>query len=110
MCPHHLLPASGTATIAMQPRLRLVGLGTLASLAHAHARRLTLQERIGEGVVGDIEAVLAPEWTACRIVLVHACMTARGERATGATVETMALRGVTNELRAAVFALVGVGR
>ena len=97
MCPHHLLPASGTATIAVHVRHRLVGLGTLASLVDAHARRLTLQERIGEAVVADIEAVLEPEWVACRIVLVHGCMVARGERAIGSRVETTALRGATGE-------------
>jgi GTP cyclohydrolase IA len=100
MCPHHLLPAIGTATIAMRARARLVGVGTLASLVDAHARRLTLQERIGEAVVADIEAVLEPDWVGCRIVLVHGCVVARGERAVGSRVETIALRGATGESEA----------
>jgi len=110
MCPHHLLPASGTATIAMMTHERLVGLGTLASLAEAHARRLTLQERIGEAVVSDIEAVLQPEWVGCRLVLVHGCMVARGERAVGSSVETIALRGATGKAVARAHAALGVGR
>lgn len=110
MCPHHLLPASGTATIAMHARHRLVGLGTLASLVDAHARRLTLQERIGEAVVADIEAALEPEWVACRIVLVHGCMVARGERAIGSRVETTALRGATGEAEGRAHAALGTGR
>ena len=110
MCPHHLLPASGTATIAMQTRERLVGLGTLASLVEAHARRLTLQERIGEGVVADIIAVLEPEWVGCRLVLVHGCMVARGERAIGTRVETIALRGATGDAVARAHAALGVGQ
>jgi GTP cyclohydrolase IA len=110
MCPHHLLPATGTATIAMHARERLVGLGTLASLVDAHARRLTLQERIGEAVVADIEAVLEPDWVGCRIVLVHGCMVARGERAIGSRVETIALRGATGESDARAHAALGVGR
>jgi GTP cyclohydrolase IA len=97
MCPHHLLPASGTATIAMQTIDRLVGLGTLAALVEAHARRLTLQEQIGESVVADIAAVLAPEWAGCKIVLAHGCMLARGERAHGSSVETVALRGIAGD-------------
>lgn len=97
MCPHHLMPASGRATVAMQPRKRLIGVGTVASLVDAHARRLALQERIGEGVVDDMQAVLDPEWVACRIVLVHGCMVARGERAIGSNVETLAFRGLTVE-------------
>lgn len=93
MCPHHLLPATGHATIAIHARSRGIGLGTIASLVDAHARRLTLQERIGEAVVSDLEAVLAPTWVGCRLVLSHACMSTRGPEARGSRVETIALRG-----------------
>ena len=110
MCPHHLLPASGTATIALQSLERVVGLGTLASLVEAHARRLTLQERIGEAVVADLQAVLAPTWVGCRIVLVHGCMAARGERAIGSRVETIALRGASGDAVGHAHAALGVGR
>ena len=110
MCPHHLLTATGTATVAMQTRARLVGLGTLASLVDAHARRLTLQERIGEGVVQDIAAVLEPEWVGCRLVLVHGCMVARGERAIGTRVETLALHGAVGDAVSRAHAALGVGR
>lgn len=110
MCPHHLLAATGTATVAMQTRDRLVGLGTLASLVDAHARRLTLQERIGEAVVADIEAVLQPEWVGCRLLLVHGCMVARGERALGSRVETVALRGASGDALLRAHAALGVGR
>lgn len=111
MCPHHLLPASGTATIALQTRERLIGLGTLASLAFAHSRRLALQEHIGEAIVSDVEAVLRPQWVGCRLVLVHGCMVARGERAVGSRVETVALRGAATEAAVALaHAALGVGR
>ncbi len=110
MCPHHLLPATGTATIAMHARERVVGLGTLASLVEAHARRLTLQERIGEAVVADLEAALEPLWVGCRLVLVHGCMVARGERAIGSRVETVALRSASGEPLAHAHAALGVGR
>jgi GTP cyclohydrolase I len=94
----------------MHARARLVGLGTLASLVEAYARRLTLQERIGDALVADVEAVLAPAWVGCRLVLVHGCMVARGERAVGSRVETVALRGVTAEDVAHAHAVLGVGR
>ena len=110
MCPHHLLPASGTATIAMHVADKLVGLGTLVALVEAHARRLTLQERIGDAVVSDIEAVLKPAWVGCRLVLVHGCMVARGERAIGSSVETVALRGATGKAIARAHVALGVGR
>jgi len=110
MCPHHLLPATGTATIAMHTREKLVGIGTLVSVVEAHARRLTLQERIGEAVVADVDAVLQPEWVGCRLVLVHGCMISRGERAVGSRVETVALHGVVPAETMRAHAALGVGR
>jgi GTP cyclohydrolase I len=107
-CPHHLLPSMGTATVAFKATVRLVGLGTIAAVVDAYARRLTLQERIGEGVVADLDALLAPEWVGCRIVLAHGCMIARGERAVGTRVETVALRGPPDRVFEAHGAL-GVG-
>lgn len=109
-CPHHLLPATGTATIALQTRERIVGLGTLAALVDAHARRLTLQERICDGVVADLEKILEPEWCGCRVVLSHGCMVVRGERAIGSRVETVALRGASSPKAVAiVHGALGVG-
>ncbi|MGH7270644.1 MAG: GTP cyclohydrolase I [Polyangiaceae bacterium] len=93
ICPHHLMPASGVATIAFAPAGRLVGIGAVAHVVDAFARRLALQEQIGGEVTGALHKHLSPRWVACRISLSHACMTARGERAHGARVETVALAG-----------------
>lgn len=110
MCPHHLLPATGSVTIAMMPSAHVVGLGTLAALADAHARRLTLQETIGESIVSDLESTLAPRWAACRLVLSHACMVVRGEHAVGARVETVAVRGTSDiQHLSHVHEILGVG-
>jgi GTP cyclohydrolase I len=111
MCPHHLLPASGRATVAVHVKTTMVGLGSIAALVDAHARRLTLQEAIGERVVADLEAVLDPNWVACRLLLTHGCMTLRGERALGSHVETVAIRGVSSSKAVAmVHAAIGVSR
>jgi len=91
MCPHHLMPASGLATVAFAPRGKLVGLGTLAAVVDAYTRRLTLQETIGERVVAALVEHLSPHWAGCRLVLSHSCLTARGERKHGARAETLAL-------------------
>jgi GTP cyclohydrolase IA len=107
-CPHHLVPSIGTATVAFKATARILGLGTVAALVDAHARRLALQECIGDAVVDDLEAVLAPEWVGCRTVLTHGCMVARGARTTGTHVETVALRGPPERVTEAHAAL-GVG-
>jgi GTP cyclohydrolase I len=107
-CPHHLVPSMGKATVGFGAVSRLIGLGTVAALVDAHARRLALQESIGERVVADLAAALAPAWVGCRIVLAHACMIARGERATGTSVETLALQAPPERVAEAHAAL-GLG-
>lgn len=96
-CPHHLMPAIGHATVAFAPAGRLVGIGTVVSVLEVCARRLILQEALGEDVVEALDAELRPRWVGCRLVLTHGCMVARGERAHGAQVETLALRGFAEE-------------
>jgi GTP cyclohydrolase I len=96
-CPHHLMTGIGKATIGFAPTDKIIGVGALARLIDAFARRLTLQESIGEGVVVAIEKNLTPRWVACRIEMTHACMTARGERTHGARLVTYAMRGDANE-------------
>ena len=93
ICPHHLLPALGWATVAYVPGERVAGLGTLARVVDAFARRLTLQERIGEEVVSALMDVLGARGAACAIRLRHACLVARGERKE-AWVESLATAGV----------------
>jgi GTP cyclohydrolase IA len=108
-CPHHLLPSLGTATVAFKATVRLLGIGTVAALVDAHARRLALQEQIGESIVDDLDAVLMPEWVGCRLVLAHGCMLARGERAVGTRVETVAMRAPPDRVAEAHLVL-GVGQ
>jgi|SRR5580658_3111899 GTP cyclohydrolase IA len=108
-CPHHLMPSSGSATVAFAPHERLVGIGTVAKVVDAFARRLALQEQIGHGIVVALQKHVAPRWVACRIVLSHTCMTARGERSHGARVETMARAGAEVD-EGALYAALGVGR
>jgi GTP cyclohydrolase I len=108
-CPHHLMPAVGTATVAFEPEEHIIGVGTIGRLVDAFALRLTLQEQIGHRVVAALQKHLAPRWVGCRLVLSHACMTARGDRKHGARVETIALAGGDIDEEVA-YRVLGVGR
>jgi GTP cyclohydrolase I len=108
-CPHHLMPSTGSATLAFGPRDRLVGVGTIARVIQAFSRRLSLQEKIGENAASAIQRHLEPAWTACRITLDHACITARDPGARGTRVETLAVCGEVADA-AEIHAIVGVGR
>lgn len=92
-CPHHLLPSFGKATVAYAPRSKLIGVGAVAQLAHALARRLSLQETLSDDLAGALARGLEPAWVACRVTLTHGCMAFRGERASTSTVTTVSFVG-----------------
>lgn len=94
MCPHHLMPSHGYATIGYLPKRLAAGLGTIAEAAHSCARRLALQEQLGETIASALEQGLDADGSFCRLRLVHTCFIARGERQAASVVDTLALRGV----------------
>lgn len=100
MCPHHLLPSHGKATIGFLPRRLVAGLGSLAAAASTCARRLALQESLGDEIAQTVMDALDARGAFCRLELTHTCFVARGDRQAGSTLETLALRGVfVSELR-----------
>jgi GTP cyclohydrolase I len=102
ICPHHLLLSNGTASVVYRPGSRLFGLGTLAALVNAYARRLSLQESIGESVAQALVQYGGARAAYCEVRLVHGCLVARGSRQTGAELVTTARRG---DVEAAELAL-----
>lgn len=93
MCPHHLLPAFGTGIVAYLPGARVVGIGAIAQVLDAFARRLTLQERIGIEVAEILVRELGARGALCKLSLTHMCLVARGERKAGALVEMLSVAG-----------------
>lgn len=101
MCPHHLLPAEGHATVAYLPGTQMLGLGTMAHLVDAYSRRLTLQEQIGDAVVEALMQFAGARGAYCALRFQHACMRLRGSRQHSAVVESVHVGGL---LRDAPFA------
>lgn len=106
ICPHHLLLSNGSASVVYRPGSRLFGLGTLSALVNAYARRLSLQESIGEQVVQALVEHGGARAAYCELRLVHGCLVARGSRQAGSELLTSARRG---ELDSAELALALVG-
>lgn len=98
VCAHHLLPFTGTATVAYRPSpakdSRVVGLSKLARLVQGYGRRLQIQERIGAQVVGALVEVLQPSGAMCLITATHDCMRLRGVRDGSSKTTTMAIAGL----------------
>jgi GTP cyclohydrolase IA len=93
MCPHHLLPSHGRASIGYFPGDHIAGLGAVHQALERASRRLILQESLGELVADALLRGLGARGAFCRLELVHSCFVVRGERAHGSTVESLALRG-----------------
>ena len=93
ICPHHLLPGRGTATVLYLPSARITGLGTLSRLVDAFSHRLSLQETIATSVAQALVEHLGARGAACKLSMSHSCLTSRGERQENAIVETIAFAG-----------------
>lgn len=95
-CAHHMLPFSGTATVAYHPHpgQRIVGLSKLARLVHGYAARLQVQERIGHQTAAGIMNKLNPSGAICLITARHDCMRLRGVREPIAEATTEARKGM----------------
>jgi GTP cyclohydrolase I len=97
VCPHHLTPSWGKATVAYAPGARLLGVGTLAKLVDACARRLALQEEVGQCVVDALVQHGGARGALCRLSLRHGCLCARGARQPDALVHTVATSGTLSD-------------
>ena len=92
MCEHHMLPFFGRVHIAYIPNGKIVGLSKLPRVVEVFARRLQVQERLGEQIANALEEVLQPRGVGVVIEAVHLCMMMRG-------VEKQSSRTITSSLR-----------
>lgn len=109
-CEHHLaLMYDMSVTIAYIPKDKVIGLSKMGRIAEMCAKRLQLQEKIGEDINEVMRLVLGTDDVAVVIEGKHGCMTARGVKSREALTRTACLRGVfnTNEaLRAELYSLI----
>lgn len=93
-CEHHMLPFWGKAHIGYIPTDKIIGISKLARILDVYARRLQVQERIGNQVTSAIMKFLQAEGAACIIEAQHFCTMCRGIRKQNATMTTSSLKGV----------------
>lgn len=93
-CEHHFLPFVGKAHVAYIPNGKVVGISKLARIVEIYARRLQIQERIGNQVTKALMDHLNPKGAACIIESKHFCMSCRGVEKQNSIMVTSSLRGV----------------
>ncbi|WP_020667793.1 GTP cyclohydrolase I [Amycolatopsis nigrescens] len=93
LCEHHLLPFNCTLSIAYRCGDSLLGLSKFARIAHKHAHKLQVQERLVSDVATEISTITGSPDVAVIGRGEHLCMTMRGIR-TGAQMTSAVFRGV----------------
>jgi GTP cyclohydrolase IA len=110
MCPHHLLPYSGRATVAYLPGKSVVGFGKLASLVDLFAHRLILQEELARLVALALKTHLKSPATACVLEAEQTCLRLRGGHQHHAVTHAEAYEGTLRRdsaLRRELWARIG---
>jgi GTP cyclohydrolase I len=92
LCPHHLTPYFGAASVRYAPRDRVAGTGSLARVVRELTLRPRLQEDLTEAIADALERALAPRFVEVRIAARHFCLEMRGVEQRAAFV-TEARRG-----------------
>ncbi len=92
LCPHHLLPYTGRATLAYLPSDKLAGFGRLGDLLACFTRRLTLQERACNEIVDAMMTHLEARGAGCVMHGHHTCLSIPGNKH-GTVVTTSSFRG-----------------
>jgi GTP cyclohydrolase I len=92
LCEHHLLPITCDVSIAYLSGPRVLGLSKLARIAHKHAHKLQLQERMTQEIADEVSATADVPDVAVLVEGVHMCMVMRGIKTLGKMI-TSEMRG-----------------
>lgn len=107
LCEHHLLPFYCVLTMGYIAEKEILGLSKFGRIAHQHAHRLQVQERLVEGIAEELAEVTGSPHVAVMGKGEHLCMTMRGIK-TPATMVSSSTHGAFREdptVRAEFFQL-----
>lgn len=93
-CEHHLaLMYNMKITVAYIPHGKVIGLSKIARICDMAAKRLQLQEKLGNDIAEIIQLATGSDDVAVIISGSHSCMTARGIKKLDAKTFTQTFRG-----------------
>jgi GTP cyclohydrolase I len=110
-CEHHLLKFAGSVSVVYLPGAAVAGLGAIVALIETLAARPQVQERLTDELAIALETGLGARGVLVSATAEHDCVAMRGPRIRGATVATLAARGLYAHEPAAAEAraLIGLG-
>jgi GTP cyclohydrolase I len=82
LCEHHALPFYGRVFVGYIAHEQIIGLSKLTRLVRIHARRFTVQERLGHAIAETLDELVHPHGIAVYIDAHHMCTQMRGVRET----------------------------
>ena len=92
LCEHHLLPFVGKVHVGYVPDKHIIGLSKIPRIIDMFARRLQVQERLGQQICDALDEVLKPKGIGVVIEAEHFCMMMRG-------VEKQHSKAVTSQVK-----------
>lgn len=97
LCEHHLLPFFGRVHVGYIPKKHVIGLSKIARVIDMFARRLQVQERMGQQICDALEGILKPKGIGVVIEAHHLCMMMRGVQKQHSTAVTSSVKGLFKE-------------
>lgn len=97
LCEHHLLPFFGKVHVGYIPKKYVIGLSKIPRIIDMYARRLQVQERMGQQICDALEKILKPKGIGVVIECSHLCMMMRGVQKQHSTAVTSCVKGLFKE-------------
>ena len=94
LCEHHMLPFVGKVHIGYIPNKNIIGLSKIPRIVDMFARRLQVQERLGQQVCDALQEVLEPKGIGVVIEAQHFCMMMRGVEKQHSSAVTSHMKGL----------------
>lgn len=94
LCEHHMLPFVGKVHVGYIPDQTIIGLSKIPRIVDMFARRLQVQERLGQQICDALQDILQPKGVGIVIEANHFCMMMRGVQKQHSVAKTSHVAGL----------------